>query len=103
MISFIGEILHNLIPLPIPAGIYGMIILFLALEFKILKLEKVKIAGDFLVKIMPVMFIPAAVALLGYIEAVAEFWIAYLLICIVTTIIVMVVSGKTTDKFIKDK
>ena len=47
-ISFIGEILNMLIPLPVPASIYGLVILFFCLELKIIKLHQVKEAGDFL-------------------------------------------------------
>ena len=31
LITFIGEIMHELIPIPVPAGIYGIVLLFTAL------------------------------------------------------------------------
>lgn len=64
LISFLGEILKCLLPLPIPASIYGMIILFLGLMTKVIKLESVKETGKFLIEIMPIMFIPAGVGLM---------------------------------------
>ena len=54
-ISFIGEILNKYIPLPVPASIYGIVIMLLCLLLKIIKLEQVKDAADFLIAIMPVM------------------------------------------------
>ena len=63
-VTFLGEILHGLIPLPIPASIYGLLLMLAALCTGVVRLEKVKIAGDFLLEIMPPMFIPAAVGLL---------------------------------------
>ena len=54
-ISFIGEILKYIVPLPIPASIYGMVIMFICLQTKILKLEDVKSVGKFLIEIMPVL------------------------------------------------
>ena len=60
-ISFVGEILHRVIPLPVPASIYGIVLLFVLLESKILPIDSVRETGKFLVEIMPVMFIPAAV------------------------------------------
>ena len=63
-ISFAGEILSSLIPFPIPASIYGIVILFVGLVTEIIAYESVKETGHFLVEIMPVMFIPAAVGLL---------------------------------------
>ena len=57
-ISFVGELLKQLLPLPVPASIYGMVILFVLLLTKVIKLEAVKEVGDFMIEIMPVMFIP---------------------------------------------
>lgn len=59
-----GEGLNFLIPAPVPASIYAMVILFVCLCTKIIKLEAVKDAGMFLIEIMPLMFIPAGVGLM---------------------------------------
>ena len=64
LISAIGEGLHVLIPLPVPASVYGLVIMLIALGTHIIKLEQVKEAAEFLIEIMPVMFIPAGVGLL---------------------------------------
>lgn len=61
VISLIGELLNKLLPLPVPASIYGMVILFIGLLSGVIKLSSVKEAGSFLIEIMPVMFIPAGV------------------------------------------
>ena len=57
LITFLSEVLRTVIPLTIPAGIYGMILLFTALVLGIVKLEHVKDVGKFLIEIMPIMFI----------------------------------------------
>ena len=62
--SFAGELLNYLIPLPIPASIYGIILLFLCLEVKLIPLDKVEEISRFMIEIMPLMFIPAAVGLM---------------------------------------
>ena len=64
-ISFIGEALKYVLPLPIPASIYGLVLMFVLLETKVLKVEAVQDAGKFLIEIMPMMFIPAGVGLLN--------------------------------------
>ena len=100
-ISFIGEILKYIVPLPIPASIYGMVIMFICLQTKILKLEDVKSVGKFLIEIMPVMFIPAGVGLMeswGELKAVL---VPVLVITLVSTIVVMVVSGRVTQAVIR--
>lgn len=102
-ITFIGEILNKLIPLPIPASIYGIIIMFLALQFKIINPENVQDTGKFLINIMPVMFIPAAVGLLSSWGIFKSLIFEYLTITVVTTFLVMGVSGRVTQSFIKQQ
>ena len=66
-----GEALHVLIPLPVPASVYGLVIMLIALGTHIIRLEQVKEAAEFLIEIMPVMFIPAGVGItdsLGHTE-----------------------------------
>ena len=100
-ISFVGEILNYLIPLPIPASIYGIIILFLALELKIIKLSSVKDVGSFLIAIMPVMFIPAAVGLMESWGILKPSLIPIVAITLITTVIVMASSGLATQFVIR--
>ena len=61
--SFAGEALHAMLPLPIPASIYGIVMLFVALQMKWVKVKDVREVSTFLIAVMPVMFIPAAVGL----------------------------------------
>lgn len=100
-ISFLGEVLHALLPLPVPASIYGIVILFLLLETKVLALEKVKETGKFLVAIMPVMFIPAAVGLIDSWEIIKPAWISYVAVTAVSTALVMGVTGKMAELVLK--
>lgn len=96
-ISFAGEFLSLMIPFPIPASIYGIVILFIGLATKLIPYESVKETGHFLVEIMPVMFIPAAVGLLEAWGIIRDSWFVYILLTIVTTILVMGVAGKVTQ------
>ena len=59
LFSFLGELLKYVLPFPVPASIYGLVLLFIALETRILPLAAVKDAGKFMIEIMPLMFIPA--------------------------------------------
>ncbi|MDE6759145.1 MAG: CidA/LrgA family protein [Lachnospiraceae bacterium] len=100
-ISFSGEICHFLIPLPVPASIYGLAILFTGLLLGVIRLDSVKETGRFLIEIMPLMFIPAAVGLLESWGMLKPICIPVVGITLVTTIIVMVVAGKVTQFVIK--
>ena len=63
-LSFLGEVLHTLIPFPIPASIYGIMLLFILLERKVLRIDDIREVSDFLIFIMPLLFIPSAVGLI---------------------------------------
>lgn len=99
LISFASEILHEILPLPIPASIYGIIVLFGLLESGLLPLEKVRETGRFLIEIMPVMFIPAAAGVLNSWELIASSWLEYGLLTVVTTVAVMGIAGWVTQLF----
>lgn len=101
LFSFLGEGLHRLIPLPIPASIYGLVLIFVALYIGIIKLEQVKKAADFFIGIMPVLFIPAAVGLVDYWEVLKPIWLSIIIIIFVTTFLVLIVSGKITQWVIR--
>ena len=100
-ISFLGEVLHHYLPLPIPASIYGLVILFVGLMTGVVKLSHVEETGRFLIEIMPLMFIPAAVGLLESWGILAPIWIPIIGITLITTVIVMIVSGKITQFVIR--
>lgn len=95
--TFAGEILHKLIPLPIPGGIYGIILLFAALRLGLVRLDQVKETAELLVSLMSVMFIPAVVGILNIQDLVRQKWPLYLLVLVLTTFIVMAVSGLVTQ------
>lgn len=101
LISFIGEVLNQIIPLPIPASIYGLIIMFTALQTKILPLDKVKETGKFLIEIMPLMFIPAAVGLTESWNILRPIVIPIGVITVVSTILVMGSAGSVTQCMIQ--
>lgn len=100
LIAFAGEILNTILPLPIPPSIYGILILFLCLEFHIIPLHAIKETSIFLVEIMPLLFIPAAVGVLDSWDMIKIQWLPYVIITFATTIIVMVVSGRVTQAVI---
>lgn len=101
LISFMGEGLNFLIPAPVPASIYAMVILFVCLCAKIIKLEAVKDAGMFLIEIMPLMFIPAGVGLMKSWGVLKPLIIPVVVITVISLIAVMAVSGRVSQRIIK--
>ena len=62
----LGEVLAHIIPFPIPAAIYGIVLMLIALGTGILKTGHVKESADFLISIMPVLYVPICVRILEY-------------------------------------
>lgn len=100
-ISFIGEILKYFLPLPIPASIYGMTILFIGLLTGIIPLEAVKDVGKFLIEIMPVMFIPAGVGLMSSWVNLKPVLLPVSIITVVSIVTVMIATGRTSQWIIR--
>lgn len=94
LLSFLGEVLKMFIPLPIPASVYGLVLMLLCLVTGILKTSQVKEAAFFLIEIMPVMFIPAAAGLIDSWKVLQPLLLPILVITVVITMFVMVVTGK---------
>ena len=99
--TFLGEVLKALLPFPVPASIYGLLALLLALETKLLPLASVRDVGEFFVEIMPLTFIPAGVGLLNAWDTLKPVLIPIIVILFVSTIVVMGVSGKVTQTMIE--
>ena len=93
-----GEALHVLIPLPVPASVYGLVIMLIALGTHIIKLKE---AAEFLIEIMPVMFIPAGVGLLTAWGILKPVCVPIILITLITTVVVMIVTGRVTQAVIR--
>lgn len=103
LFSFIGELLHSLIKVPVPASIYGLAALFLALMLKLVKLEWIKDAGNFLVSILPLLFICPAVGLIDSWSVIRENRFAFLFITLASLLITFAVSGIVTKLLISKK
>lgn len=100
-VSLAGELMGMLIPLPIPGSIYGLILMLLCLAKRIIPLETVHTPGRFLIEIMPVMFIPAAVGLIANWEALKSMLIPTIVITLVSTFVVMGVAGHATQAMMR--
>ena len=99
----VGELIKYFVPLPIPASIYGLVLMLILLLTKVIRLEQVKDAADFLIEIMPVMFIPSTVGLIASWDVLQPVLVPFCIITIITTFVVMITTGKITDTLVKRK
>ena len=102
-ISLVGELLNRFTPLPIPASIYGMTILFTLLASGAMKLSAVKETGKFLIYLLPIMFVPPTVGLIESWEVMQDFLVAIIAISLLSTVVVLGVTGRVTQFIIRKK
>ena len=103
LLTFAGELCKALLPLPIPASIYGMLLLLAALCSGKLKLEDVEQAGDFLIEIMPILFVPAAVGLLETWDTLQPILLPVAVITVLITVLVMAVAGRVAQLILRHR
>ena len=100
--SFVGDTLSNSLHLPVPGSILGMIFLFLALQFKVLKFTDVDEVGSFLINNMTILFLPAGVGIMAKWSLISDFWWQIALIVLLALIVNVFVLGHLVQ-FIKVK
>ena len=100
-ISFLAEVMEYLIPIPVAASIYGLLLMLIGLITKIIPLEKVEGAADFLVEIMPILFVPPTVSIMASVEEMKQMLVPLCVISVVSMVLIMVVTGRTTQLILK--
>lgn len=92
-----GELLARAIPLPIPAAIYGFILLFVALCAGLLKPEAIDETADFMISLLPLLFVAPAVGILEYFDLLAPQILSFIAIVAASTFLTFAVSGLVTQ------
>ncbi|MEG2315624.1 MAG: CidA/LrgA family protein, partial [Clostridia bacterium] len=100
-LSFLGEAAHALIPLPIPASVYGLVLMLGALCTGLVKVERVRKTARLLIELMPVMFVPATVGLMEAWPVLAPVCVPFLAVCLLSTVAVMAVTGRATQRALR--
>lgn len=101
LMTFLGECMNQLLPLPVPASIYGMLLLFFSLQTGVIKLSQVEEAADFFLNVMPLFFISPTVSLMVSIGVIKDSLLGVFLTCVVSTTAVMVVTGLVSQAVIR--
>ena len=101
LFSFLGEVCRFLIPINIPASIYGMGLLFGALSVKLIRPEDVRETGSFLTSLLPLLFVAPTVGLMAYWQLLKPVLIPFALISFVVTVLVFAAAGLVTKLVIR--
>lgn len=87
-----------MLPLPVPASVYGLVLLLLALNFRLIKLEDVKEVGTYLTGIFPLLFVPAAAGVMELGSQLINLLLPAVLAIVPITALVMAVTGMVAQK-----
>ena len=101
LLTFIGELLNLLLPLPVPASIYGMVLLFVCLMTGVIKLSQIEETAELLLNVMPIFFISPTVSVMSSVGLIKDDLFGVLLTCVVSTMVVMAVTGWVAQAVMK--
>jgi len=102
-ISLAGELLNYLLPLPVPASVYGMLLLLLCLCTKVIKLDQIQETADFMLAAMPLVFVGPGVALMESFGLMKDSLLGILVISVLSTMVVMVLTGLIAQALVRRK
>lgn len=100
-VSLVSEALGYFIPLPVPASVYGLVIMFLLLWTKVIKLSQVENVADFFLQIMPFFFVAPTVGLVTSFDAIRGNVLWLVLMCFISTVVTIAVTGTVAQLVMK--
>lgn len=99
-ICLVAELIRHLVPIPIPACIYGIVLLFILLLCKVIRPEHIRETSYFLIAIMPLMFVPPGVGLMSRFHDVKDLWLPLLIVITISTLVCGGVTGVVAQHLI---
>lgn len=95
--TLMGEALQRFLPLPIPASVYGIVLLFAALCCGIVKVHQVKQVGAFLTSLLPLLFVAPTVGIVEHWQLIAPQLLPICLLLVASTMLTFGISGRLTQ------
>lgn len=102
-IYLLGVLITDITGVPIPGNVIGMVILFLVLYLKVIKVEQISTISNFFLEHLAFFFIPAGVGLISSFSVIKNIWLQLLIVCFVTTAITMICTGLVVQKIANKK
>jgi holin-like protein len=99
--TLLGELISYYLPFSFPGSLIGLILLFLALLLKLIKVDHIQEVASFLQKYMAFLFVPLAVGLMEYFDVIALHWVELILVLIISTTITLIVTSLLAQRVIK--
>lgn len=96
-LTLIGQVLNFILPFPVPASVWGMVLLFILLCLHIIRLEQIEQAADFLLSIMTVMFVPVGAGLIQSYSGIKNELFSIFAVIILSTLVCFFITGKVSQ------
>ncbi|WP_022942812.1 CidA/LrgA family protein [Psychromonas hadalis] len=89
----VGKVISAQLPIVFPGSIIGLMLLFLGLTTRLIKIDWVHASANFTLKYMVILFIPLAVGLLNYFDLLLENWVVILFSTFFSSFLIMFSVG----------
>ncbi|MCM1293395.1 MAG: CidA/LrgA family protein [Bacteroides sp.] len=90
----LGELVVYITHIPIPSSIIGMVLLTLALKYRVVRLEWVATMSDFLVRNIGFFFVPAGIGVMRCFNLISEQWLPIVGASIISTFLIIATTGQ---------
>lgn len=100
-ISAVAEFMYAVIPLPVPASVYGLALLFILLMTKVIKLSQIEETADYFLLIMPVLFLEPSVKLMTSLSIMKGQAVRLFVLCMISTCVTIMITGTVAQAVIR--
>lgn len=93
VILLISKIIESFIPIPMPASVIGLVLLFIAPCTGIVKLGQVESVGTALTNNISFLFVPAGISVINSLPILSKSPVLIILLIIISTILLLISTG----------
>ncbi|MDR4434966.1 antiholin-like murein hydrolase modulator LrgA [Bacillus tequilensis] len=93
VIMLVSNMIAAIVPIPIPASVVGLVLLFLLLCLKVIKLEQVETLGTSLTSLIGFLFVPSGISVMNSLGVMQQYGLQIVLVILLATIILLGATG----------
>ncbi len=96
-VCLLGQAISVFLPIPFPGSVLSMIILFLLLFFRVVRVDQIQQKADFLLKNMAFFFIPAGIGIISSFDIIRDSILPLVFIAVAATILTFGATALTVQ------